>query len=78
MSKSIEDGGPAFPHFKFAQNGKMKICLHSGMTLRDYFAAQALAGIISSDNKPQDDDDKVVWAYSLADVMLFYRKESNT
>lgn len=78
MSAPINEGGPAFPHFKFSENGKVEICPQGGMTLRDYFAAQALAGIISSDNKPEDDDNKAIWAYSLADVMLFYRKESNT
>lgn len=47
------------------------------MTLRDYFAGQALAGILSSDNKPECDDRKAEWAYSLADSMLFFRKEGN-
>jgi hypothetical protein len=73
MSTEINDGGPAFPAPAYAANITDK-----GMTLRDYFAGQALAGILSSDNKPECDDRKAEWAYSLADSMLFFRKESNT
>lgn len=46
-----------------------------GMTLRDYFAGQALAGIIAADNSPAGD-----WplcaehAYKAADAMLAARK----
>ena len=40
MSKKINDGGPAFP---------ADFQLYStGMTLRDYFAGQAMAAIITS------------------------------
>jgi hypothetical protein len=41
-------GGPAFPHtveYKGADCGG--VVPHGGMTLRDYFAAQALQGAIS-------------------------------
>lgn len=48
MSAPINDGGPAFPHFKFSENGKVEICPQGGMTLRDYFAGQALTGVIPS------------------------------
>lgn len=77
MSTSIKDGGPAFPRpVSFSEEGGT----HRGaigMSLRDYFAAQALTGILSSDNKPECDDRKAEWAYSLADSMLFFRKETN-
>ena len=35
-------GGPAFPHFHTLQT------MSQGMTLRDYFAGQALAGLMSN------------------------------
>jgi hypothetical protein len=40
MSAPTNDGGPAFPAPAYAANITDK-----GMTLRDYFAAQALVGI---------------------------------
>jgi len=67
MSTLIDDGGPAFP------DDRSQV----GMTLRDYFAAQALAGILSCDARPECDDSKAEWAYSLADAMLFWRKEAS-
>ncbi len=64
MSKS--NGGQAFP---FGTE-------FSGMTLRDYFAAKAMQGIISN---PDDDwgDVKEVCelAYGYADAMLKARKQ---
>lgn len=47
MSKEINTGGPAYPtiaNVEYAQNWDTE----EGMTLRDYFAGQALAGIINS------------------------------
>ncbi len=41
MSK-INDGGPAFAYGDNIHGG------HSGMSLRDYFAAQALNGLLAS------------------------------
>ena len=38
MSQPINDGGPAFPDDRW----------QAGMTLRDYFAGQALAGSLAS------------------------------
>ena len=76
MKAVINNGGPAFPVRE--EDGQGGYEQHKGMTLRDYFAGQALAGILSSDNKPECDDRKAEWAYSLADSMLFFRKESNT
>ena len=58
-----ETGGPAFPAFKEQSDG---------MTLRDYFAAKALANAYTQhDGNP----DKVAeWAYALADAMLKARQ----
>ena len=55
MTMQIEDGGPAFPQMRntglvaVSENGHHidKVC-DGGMTLRDWFAGQALAGIFAS------------------------------
>lgn len=46
-----------------------------GMTLRDYFAAAALTGLLASEDADGDDTDFVYAAYSLADAMMDWRKE---
>lgn len=63
---------PAFPACNEANvNGTM------GMTLRDYFAGQALAGIISAhasaDDDLPDDEEAATWSYEYADAMLTAR-----
>jgi hypothetical protein len=64
-----ETGGQAFPNEGFNGWGKPE----EGMTLRDYFAAKALANRYTQDEtKP----DKVAeWAYVIADAMLEARKQ---
>jgi hypothetical protein len=60
--KGIGDGGPAFP-----EKGR-----HGGMTLRDYFAGQALMGILTR-GAVHGTDAKVALgkaAYGYADAML--------
>jgi hypothetical protein len=74
MSATIDDGGPAFPAPAYAANITDK-----GMTLRDYFAGQALAGICAP---LYDDESPTIWkhrefakgAYMFADAMLAARK----
>lgn len=39
-----DDGGPAFP-----SHGSMGEVTHEGMSLRDWFAGQALAGLLAAD-----------------------------
>lgn len=50
--KTINDGGPAFPRtgFELSRHDKSPADCdpQPGMTLRDYFAGQALAGVLSS------------------------------
>lgn len=78
MSTPIDNGGPAFPDVVKASHG---------MSLRDYFSAKALAGMIASEidgngmmpsNEPIES-----WlfrttkkAYEYADAMLAARKET--
>lgn len=80
---SDKDGGPAFPHeVPEDLNGRWSRHFVAGMTLRDYFAAAALTGLVSRGEKEyylgngfrekgnyiQDT------AYRLADAMIFARE----
>jgi len=66
VSKST--GGPAFPH-----DGQADYT--GGMTLRDYFAAQALQGICAKYNIREPGDQIVIakMSYELADSMIAER-----
>ncbi len=62
-----ETGGPAFP-FKGAINDS------SGMTLRDYFAANAMQGLLASEvNAPMESF--AIRAYKMADAMMKAREQ---
>jgi hypothetical protein len=70
------DGGPAFGHGNPEQGGS------EGMSLRDWFAGQALTGIMgpnydwftSGTEEGSRSYDAVCFAYHLADAMLEARK----
>ncbi|WZB76782.1 hypothetical protein WJ972_15565 [Achromobacter insuavis] len=75
---TINDGGPAFP---FVEPDTM-VNVAVGMTLRDYFAAKAMQGWLSSygpdDKHPASAGDAVFVArrsYAMADAMLTARGE---
>jgi|LakMenE01Jun11ns_1017448.scaffolds.fasta_scaffold9709524_2 hypothetical protein len=75
MSAPINDGGPAFPHFKTDPfSSKVEICPQGGMTLRDWFAGQALAGLLSDQTIKCMPDDFAESAYLAADAMLAARE----
>jgi len=61
-------GGTAFPCHTIA--------MHEGMTLRDYFAAKAMQGLLAS--LPSDttlyDSNVAKWSYEMADAMLEARQ----
>ena len=63
------DGGPAFP-FVLKENGAGE----PGMSLRDYFAAHALTGILAAPGALPNKVKVAVWAYEYADAMLEARK----
>ncbi len=77
MSTLINDGGPAFPHFKTNEQGKTELCPQGGMTLRDWFAGQALQGVLASLQIPHQWDEIAQSAYRGADAMLAARKEAS-
>lgn len=67
------DGGPAFPISTtlLEDDNILKAC--SGMSLRDYFAAQVMAGEIALNGIAATDDHKDMDArayYKMADAML--------
>lgn len=70
MSNQINDGGPAFPHKRQIRcNGEVIDSeMEPGMTLRDYFAAAALQGLMAYYGGFCDQDAKA--AYAAADAML--------
>ena len=41
-------GGPAFPVNEYVQHNGLTIGVQEGMTLRDYFAAKAMQGMMTS------------------------------
>jgi hypothetical protein len=72
---------PAFPHIKAVGHKDYA----GGMTLRDYFAGQALIGILSggfADTVPHDDVEggrqAAQFAYQYADAMLTARTPQDT
>ena len=77
MRKRIKDGGSAFP-YESTPDGRF----YSGMTLRDYFAGQALAGSISaSENNGfinvQQAGKFAAEAYLVADAMIAEREKED-
>lgn len=66
MSTQPDDGGPAFPR-TYGQGGGI-----NGMTLRDWFAGQALPAVIAASQGVNNvtRDDCVAEAYLTADAML--------
>jgi hypothetical protein len=70
MSK---DNTPAFP---LHNHGAQTLGLHvTGMTLRDYFAAKAMQGMLSENSGIRYPTDELVkFAYEVADAMMEARK----
>jgi hypothetical protein len=71
MNQPINDGGPAFPHLETTSRGE-PYHDHLGMTLRDYFAAAIMQGLMAS--QYQVDDPYPIYAYKIADAMLKARE----
>lgn len=82
-----EDGGAAFPYSALEPDLETRQLVGSiyadsrGMTLRDYFAAKAMQGLLASPRAPGDGDENPVTtesiarlSYLMADAMLAARK----
>ena len=71
------DGGPAFPSEQSeTQDGTWNQTFEPGMTLRDYFAGQALVGLLASNMGRVDDGSSYAdLALLHADAMLIARKQ---
>ena len=70
----IEDGGPAFP--KPGTDECIDVCgSQRGMSLRDWLAGQALAGMLAYPNGIGTDEHYATCAYRIADAMLAARKQ---
>lgn len=69
---------PAFPapdKSEYEFGGDQRGCAYNGMTLRDYFAAQAMQVVIDmTDSKTMDEDART--AYRLADAMMKAREQT--
>lgn len=72
MNNKYKDGGPAFPY------GTKNVTerFSEGMSLRDYFASQALAGLLAHPSGEMPEP-VVVLAYRLADKMLVERAQKD-
>lgn len=89
MNNPINDGGPAFPHPELTQdieNGCKTWECATGLSIRDYFAAKALVGVLSSltpedraemAQHPCDEMNELVagGCYHVADAMLKQREK---
>lgn len=64
----VGDGGPAFPVLDYRTPDRVETA-QNGMPLRDYFAAKAIAGMMSI---PSGDDPgaTAAYAYRIADALL--------
>lgn len=74
MSSEIDNGGPAFPVADSVYpNGQIQYGF-TGMTLRDWFAGQALAGLLANATLGSEPAGEIArWSYETADAMLAER-----
>ena len=69
-------GGPAFPFEYFDEQLQRARVMH-GMTLRDYFAAKAMQGLLAGTLTPEivwSQSDVAETAYNVADAMIKERE----
>jgi hypothetical protein len=84
MKSSINDGGPAFPFGQFSETTGQPIngYYNPGLSLRDYFAAKAMQGLIAAPGNITEIDldawSRTVapFAYLAADAMLAERAKT--
>lgn len=66
------DGGPAFPQFLGPQVRDPELSV--GMSMRDYFAAAAINGLVSREGDQRTNQRLAETAFAVADAMLAARK----
>lgn len=70
-----ERGGPAFQNSRHI--GELMV-VDGGMTLRDYFAAKAMQGLLADSNVTGDVESVSIASYKMANAMITERnKEQN-
>ena len=69
----MKDGGLAFPVLDYNPSREQLECFSGGMTLRDWFAGQVLAGICAA-NPVVNDMELARFCYSMADCMIAQRE----
>ena len=67
-------GGPAFPIPLNPGQSWQAMAPCDGMTLRDYFAAKTMQGLVVDGVGSLMDEELADWAYRLADAMLKLRE----
>lgn len=74
-----EDSGPAFPQEGYtvdasgAFNGRVGV--HPGMSLRDWFAGQAMGAYCAHTKLDTSKQNVAEWCYGMADALLAARKK---
>lgn len=77
MTDTSKDGGPAFPQTTTeSYGGELAVDVSGGMSLRDWFAGQALIGMgtWSPVGSPMEPTARAEWAYQQADAILAERE----
>lgn len=80
-----EDGGPAFPELERVESWKHReaheepevfFVQRGGMSLRDWFAGQALVGMLADPHAPRGvgPEEYAAAVYAMADAMLAARR----
>ena len=78
MSTTPTNGGPAFPVNTTNEQNAGAYHPHPGMSLRDYFAAKAMQGLIASNDGGAGDriEEIPIYAYQIADAMISARNQT--
>lgn len=84
MTTTPNDGGPAFSTITETEHGDRIFPDASGMSLRDYFAGQAMTGIFATNPRGKGESFMAytnriaAFAYEQADAMLAARNQEPT